>query len=222
MNDMGTDLGGYPRDDITGLVLAGGQGTRMGGVDKGLIEARGRPLIAWVLDRLRPQVGPIIINHARNEERYASFGHALVTDQQDGFCGPLAGIASGLHGAATPLMLTTPCDTPGLGEDLGPRLFAAMVRDEAEIAVAHDGEWLQPLFMLLRTDLRDSIDAFLGEGGRKVDKWFALHRVTRVDFSDWGKAFANLNTEEELRAFEAASAQGPNAGYRAPAGGSGP
>lgn len=222
MNHIGTGPGAYPRDTITGLVLAGGRGTRMGGVDKGLIEAMDRPLIAWVLERLRPQVGPVLINHARNAERYAGFGHPLVTDRHEGFCGPLAGIASGLLRAETPLMLTAPCDTPGLREDLGPRLFSALVRDDAAIAVAHDGEWLQPLFMLLRTDLRDSLDAFLEQGGRKVDKWFALHRVSRVDFSDWGQAFANVNTAEELSAFELAAAGGANGGHRAPAGGSGP
>ncbi len=217
MSDCGAKSAGYPRETVTGLILAGGQGTRMGSVDKGLVEALERPLIEWVLDRLRPQVGPILINHARNAERYAAFGYPLVTDRQDGFLGPLAGVASAMHVATTPLMLTAPCDTPGLREDLGTRLYAALVRDQAEIAVAHDGEWLQPLFMLLRTGLSPSLDAFLTGGGRKVDKWFALHTVTRVDFSDWGNAFANLNTAEELRAFEDTADAGSTA-HSAPAG----
>ncbi|MGB5623390.1 MAG: molybdenum cofactor guanylyltransferase MobA [Gammaproteobacteria bacterium] len=202
MSDFSEYSASYPSDTITGLVLAGGRGTRMGGADKGLVEALHRPLIAWVLDRLRPQVGPILINHARNTERYAAFGYPLVTDREDGFLGPLAGVASAMPVTSTPLMLTVPCDTPGLGDDLGPRLHAALMRDQAEIAVAHDGEWLQPLFMMLRTDLQPSLAAFLSGGGRKVDKWFAQHAVTRVDFSDWGNAFANLNTAEELHEFE--------------------
>ncbi len=220
MNDLGADSASYPGDKITGLVLAGGRGTRMGGVDKGLVEALDRPLIAWVLDRLRPQVGPILINHARNTERYADFGYPLVTDREDGFLGPLAGVASAMPVTSTPLMLTVPCDTPGLGDDLGLRLYAALVRDQAEIAVAHDGEWLQPLFMMLRTDLQPSLDAFLSGGGRKVDKWFAQHAVTRVDFSDWGNAFANLNTAEELHAFESTAGRASSS-HASSAGGSG-
>lgn len=202
MSDFGADSAIYPSETVTGVILAGGRGSRMGGVDKGLVEALDRPLIDWVLDRLRPQVGPILINHAHNAARYAAFGYPLVTDREDGFLGPLAGVASAMHVTSTPLMLTVPCDTPGLGDDLGLRLHAALLRDQVEIAVAHDGEWLQPLFMMLRADLQPSLDAFLSGGGRKVDKWFAQHAVTRVDFSDWGHAFANLNTAEELRAFE--------------------
>ena len=202
MSTVATSTSSYPADDITGLILAGGQGSRMGGVDKGLVEAGSRPLIAYVLDSLRPQVGRIVINHARNADRYARFGYPLVKDREDGFHGPLAGLSSGLSVSETPWVLTAPCDTPGIRRDLAPRLYAALMSEQAEIAVAHDGEWLQPLFMLVSRDLSPSLESFLAGGGRKVDKWFSLHQVVRVDFSDWGDAFANLNTEDQLRAFE--------------------
>ncbi|MGB5589303.1 MAG: molybdenum cofactor guanylyltransferase MobA [Gammaproteobacteria bacterium] len=201
MSTVATSTSSYPADDITGLILAGGQGSRMGGVDKGLVEAGNRPLVAYVLDSLRLQAGRIVINHARNTDRYARFGCPLVKDREDGFQGPLAGLSSGLSVSETSWVLTAPCDTPGIRRDLGPRLYAALASEQAEIAVAHDGEWLQPLFMLVSRELGPSLERFLADGGRKVDKWFALHRVARVDFNDWGNAFANLNTEEQLRAF---------------------
>jgi molybdopterin-guanine dinucleotide biosynthesis protein A len=192
MNDTG----------ITGIVLAGGQGRRMGGRDKGLVEFQGRPLIAWVLEALGPQVDTIVINANRNPERYAEFGYPVVADALDGYQGPLAGFASGMVHASTPLALTVPCDGPLLPQDLAGRLRTALEEAGAQIAVAHDGQRMQPVYALLRTDLLPSLQAFLSEGERKIDRWYLRHRTVTVDFSDRPETFANINSPEDRRALE--------------------
>lgn len=188
---------------ITAIVLAGGRATRMGGIDKGLVELAGRPMIAHVLAALAPQVERVLINANRNLDRYAEFGWPVVPDDERGFLGPLAGLATGLRAAATPLLLTCPCDCPLLAPDLVARLYCALERERAEIAVPFDGERLQPVFALVSRELHDSLVAYLGAGDRKIDRWFEQHRLVRVDFSDRPENFVNVNDPQERAALEA-------------------
>ncbi|HSN72124.1 MAG TPA: molybdenum cofactor guanylyltransferase MobA [Steroidobacteraceae bacterium] len=189
-------------DHITGLVLAGGLGRRMGGVDKGLVELAGQPMVAHVLKRLATQVGPILINANRSVERYTAFGYPVVPDDIEGFQGPLAGVLAGLRAATTEFVLTVPCDSPLLAPDLASCLGTELEQQSGEIAVADDGRRLQPVFMLLRSTLAPSLEHFLESGGRKIDRWFAEHRLARADLSHRADTFANVNDPGELAAIE--------------------
>lgn len=191
-----------PPSRITGLVLAGGRARRMGGIDKGLVELAGRPMIAHVLAALEPQVGRILINANRNLDRYASFGHPVVVDEVQGYLGPLAGVLSGLRSATTELLLTAPCDSPLLAPDLATCLLAALEQDCAEIAVADDGERLQPTFLLLRCELTASLERFLAAGGRKIDAWLEQHRLARADLRHRRESFVNVNDPAERAELE--------------------
>lgn len=196
---------GHPAGDaaITGVVLAGGRATRMGGTDKGLIELAGRPMVEHIIGRLAPQVDGLVINANRNESVYAAFGYPVVADTRSGFLGPLAGLLAGMSRARTARVVTTPCDSPFVPPDLVERLVAGMESAGADLAVAHDGLRQQPVFVLARTRLHDDLDAWLQAGGRRVDGWFARHRVADVDFSDCSDAFLNINTPDERATIEA-------------------
>ena len=199
----------YPIERIAGVVLAGGQGRRMGGEDKGLVEVAGRPMVAHVLERLRPQVGTLLINANRNRARYAEIaGCPVVADRQSGYAGPLAGMASAMEAASTRFLLTAPCDAPLVSERLGPRLHQALVDERADLSVAHDGARLQPVFALIGCSLLDSLLAYLRSGERKIDRWYARHRMARADFSDAPECFSNINTPEERAALEDALTEG--------------
>jgi molybdopterin-guanine dinucleotide biosynthesis protein A len=192
------------RQGITGVVLAGGRATRWDGRDKGLIEVCGRPMVCHVLDAFEPQVEHLIINANRNLETYRAFGVPVVTDTNDEFLGPLAGIASGLAAARTEWVAIAPCDSPLLTSDYVARLGSA--RDENEridIAVAHDGERIQPVFALIHSRLARSLDAFLESGGRKIDQWYGQQRMQLVDFSDIPDNFFNINRPEDRDRLEA-------------------
>ena len=186
--------------DVTGVVLAGGQGRRMGGVDKGLVELEGRPLVAHVVERLAPQVGALIINANQNLERYAAFGHPVVQDAVGGFAGPLAGLHAALAAARTAWIVTAPCDSPFLPADLVARLARAAVAQGATLAVARTFDQPHPVFALVRRDVRPHLDAFLAGGGRKIDAWYATLPVVEVPFDDEAAAFRNINTAAELAA----------------------
>ena len=186
--------------DITGIVLAGGQGRRMGSVDKGLVPLDGRPLIAHVLERLVPQVGTILINANQNVERYRAFGHRVVADAVAGFAGPLAGLHAGLMAARTPFAVTAPCDSPFLPLDLVARLSAALVRDHAQLAVAKTLDQPHPVFALVDAAVLPHLEQFLQQGGRKIDAWYATLAATEVPFDDEADAFRNINTQDELAA----------------------
>ena len=190
--------------EITGLILAGGQGRRMGGVDKGLTPLRGRPMIAWVLERLAPQVGELLINANQNLEQYRTFGHPVISDEIGGFAGPLAGLQAGMRAARTPFVLTCPCDSPFLPMDLAGRLFAALDTQDTDLAVVKTGIWHQPVFALVRTALLPHLTSFLDQGGRKIDAWYATLKIVEVTFDDEEAAFSNINTRDELNAFESA------------------
>ena len=187
---------------ITGVILAGGQGRRMGSVDKGLQLLRGQPMAAWVIERFAPQVDEILINANQNPDRYAALGYRVIPDEIAGYAGPLAGLHRGLTEAAHDLVATVPCDSPFLPRDLVARLGAALEREHAEIAVAKTGEQPHPVFCLCRRSVLPGLTAFLAAGGRKIDAWYANLKVIEVAFDDNPDAFSNINTDEELRAFE--------------------
>jgi molybdopterin-guanine dinucleotide biosynthesis protein A len=202
---------------ITGLILAGGQGRRMGGVDKGLQNFNGIPLALHTLMRLGPQVESVMVNANRNLAAYESFGASVWPDASADFAGPLSGFLVGLERAETPYLLTVPCDTPRLPLDLAERLAAAMVRDNADIAMAAAPETnehgqteirTQPVFCLLKLELSESLVQFTHAGGRKIDAWTAQHKTVIVPFDgphDDPLAFTNVNTLNELQALENAA-----------------
>ena len=183
-------------EGITGIVLAGGQGRRMGGVDKGLQLLHGKPMVAAVIARLAPQVSEIIINANQNLEAYARFGHRVVPDAIGGFAGPLAGLHAGLGEASHPLALTVPCDSPFLPLDLLARLRKGI--GENDLAVARTGNQPHPVFSLVRVSVLDHLAKFLSVGGRKIDAWYSTLSVVEVSFDDEADAFRNINTREEL------------------------
>ncbi len=187
-----------PGTSVTGIVLAGGQGRRMGGVDKGLVLLAGRPMIAHVLDRFLPQVNEVLINANQNEGRYGEFGLTVVPDAVGGFAGPLAGLHAGITRARNPLVATVPCDSPFLPADLVTRLLEGLVRGGAQLAVARTFDQPHPVFCIVRRDVLPHLAAFLEGGGRKIDAWYATLRVVEVRFDDEADAFRNINTREEL------------------------
>jgi molybdopterin-guanine dinucleotide biosynthesis protein A len=191
------------RDEITGLILAGGRGSRMGGVDKGLQNHRGMPLALHALLRLQPQVAEVMINANRNLGAYESFGVPVWPDVLADFAGPLAGFQAGMEHAATPWLVTVPCDSPHFPDDLVARLAAAADDAGADIAlpVTLDDDGVrrtQPVFCLLRTSLLESLVAYTQRGGRKIDQWTAQHALVEVPFDD-ARAFFNANTLAELQ-----------------------
>jgi molybdopterin-guanine dinucleotide biosynthesis protein A len=187
---------------ITGVILAGGQGRRMGGVDKGLQPLRGRPMVAWVIERFAPQVDEVLINANQNLERYGALGHRVIPDEIRGYAGPLAGLHRGLTEAEHELVATVPCDSPFLPRDLVARLRSALERNAAEIAVARTGNQPHPVFCLCHRSVLPGLTAFLAGGGRKIDAWYAKLKVVEVAFDDNPDAFSNINTGEELRVVE--------------------
>jgi molybdopterin-guanine dinucleotide biosynthesis protein A len=196
--------------DVTGLILAGGRGSRMGGVDKGLQNFRGMPLALQTLMRLQPQVDEVLVNANRNLAAYESLGVPVWPDALPDFAGPLAGFLTGLEHCETTWLATVPCDTPLFPLDLVERLAHAAAQADAEIAMAsapeEDGQLrTQPVFCLLRRDLLESLVRFTHGGGRKIDAWTAQHRCVTVPFDRPGddpRAFFNANTLAELRELE--------------------
>jgi len=182
---------------VSGIVLAGGLGRRMGGVDKGLQPLRGKPMVHWVLERLAPQVDEIIVNANQNLDAYRKFGHRVVADDIAGFAGPLAGLHAGLKAAAHPLVATVPCDSPFLPADLISRLESQLGQND--LAVAKTGDQPHPVFALVKRHCLESLEAFLAQGGRKIDAWYASLKVVEVSFDDEADAFRNINTREELK-----------------------
>ncbi len=192
----------YPKHEITGVILAGGRAQRMGGRDKGLIELAGRTMASHVVDGLKPQVGALLINANRNRDAYARLGLPIVADVVGDYSGPLAGMASAMEHARTPYVVSAPCDSPLVPADLVQRLYLSLAEAQADLSVAHDGVRMQPVFALLRRSLLESILAFLKDGGRKIDRWFAMHVTAQADFSDSPETFLNVNTPEDREALE--------------------
>lgn len=197
-------------ENITGLILAGGRGSRMGSVDKGLQPFRSEAMAAHVLRRLAPQVGSLAINANQNAQAYAAFGAPVWPDDLTGFEGPLAGLETGLRRCATPLLVTAPCDSPFLPLDLVQRLHAALLREDADLALAETEEPADdgtlriqphPVFALVRASALPQLSNYLAGGGRRMDGWYGAIKVVRVRFDDAG-AFRNINTLRELQQFE--------------------
>lgn len=182
---------------ITAVILAGGRGRRLGGVDKGLADVGGRPLVHRVLSRIAPQVGTVIINANRHHAIYARFGFEVVSDAQPDYQGPLAGIAAALSRCKTPLLLSVPCDTPCLPLNLAERLYRCMEQDGYDLAVARDSQRIHPVIALLRTELLPSLLNYLDSGERKTGRWIAQQHHCEADFSDQPEAFLNINTPED-------------------------
>jgi molybdopterin-guanine dinucleotide biosynthesis protein A len=190
------------RDDISGLILAGGRGSRMGGVDKGLQLLRGMPLAMHAILRLQPQVGPLLLNANRHIGAYESMGVPVRPDGLADYPGPLAGFLAGLEHCETPWLATVPCDSPLFPEDLVARLAQGAMAQGADIALAatiEDGrQQAQPVFSLIAAPLVEDLVPYLNRGERKIDRWMARHKLATVVFED-AAAFVNANTLEELR-----------------------
>ena len=193
----------YPLRSVTGLLLAGGRGSRLGNCDKGLHLFRGRPLAAWVCERLQPQVATVLINANRNLDQYAQFGHAVCSDQISGFAGPLAGLHAGLLQADTEFVLTVACDSPFIPLDLAARLYATLSAQAADIAIAATREpgksalQPQPVFALVRKHLAADLSLYLESGQSKARLWMEGQRLALSYFPET-QAFTNINTEHEL------------------------
>jgi molybdopterin-guanine dinucleotide biosynthesis protein A len=183
---------------ITGIVLAGGQGSRMGGVDKGLQAFRGKPMVAHAIARMAPQVDELLVNANRNLDAYAALGYRVIADEIAGFAGPLAGFERGLAHARGDLVATVPCDSPFLPLDLVARLRKALELERAQLAVAKTGDQAHPVFCLMRREVHASLAAFLGSGQRKIDRWYEALAVVEVLFDDEAEAFVNINSRDDL------------------------
>lgn len=189
---------------ITGLLLAGGRGSRMGGADKGLLPLHGEPLARHVLRRLRPQVGSLLISANRHADEYARLGaEVLADDEPEAYAGPLAGIATGLRACPTPWLLCVPCDAPFLPPDLAQRLGAAAGAADCPAAIACAAGRRQPVFALLRRELAGSLHEFLHAGGRKVETWLSQVGFAEALFDD-ARSFDNINLPQQLDALRLA------------------
>jgi molybdopterin-guanine dinucleotide biosynthesis protein A len=186
---------------ISGVILAGGRGRRLGGRDKGLVTIEGRPLIEHVIAALAPHVSAIIINANRNVRVYERYGYPVVTDVLPNYQGPLAGILSGLRYVEGDIVVV-PCDALSLPPDLVVRLRQALLQANAEVSVAHDGARLQPLYAMLKHELTESLESYLRQGRHKVEDWQREQRLAIAHFSDVLRSFRNLNTVEDLEALE--------------------
>jgi molybdopterin-guanine dinucleotide biosynthesis protein A len=193
-------LAANPAEQITGLILAGGEGRRMGGADKGLVMLQGRPLITHVIERLQPQVSTLLISANRNLDAYRGLGYPVLPDAQDDFQGPLAGLQAGLLACRTEWMLSCPCDCPALPLDLARRLLA-VVQSGGPLAIACTAGKTQPAFQLIHRSLLPILSSHFASGGRKLMDWCRSQHAIAVDFPD-SAAFRNLNDPENLRAFE--------------------
>jgi len=201
-------------ENVTGVVLAGGKARRMGGADKGLIEINQQPMIQYVLNILKPQVKELVINANRNVNRYEEFGYPVITDQLEDFQGPLAGIAACMEIADTQYICTCPCDGPLIANDLVDRLFTSLTSNnkQYDIAVAHDGKRMQPVYALINCELHANLLNYLASGERKIDRWYALHNCVEADFNDRQDCFVNVNTpEEQQQLSQHLAKQQPNA-----------
>ncbi len=190
------------QNKVTGVVLAGGLARRMNKQDKGLILYRNKPLVTYALNALSSVAEKVYINANRNLNEYNQFDYEVISDRTDSFDGPLAGILSAMSHALTEILLVIPCDSPLIKAEHLEKLLIAINKEEIEIAVAYDGQRIQPVFLALKTSLKNSLNNYLLEGNRKIDVWLQQHQLTQVDFSENAEIFLNINTMSELNALE--------------------
>jgi molybdenum cofactor guanylyltransferase len=192
----------YPSRKITAIILAGGKGRRMGGIDKGLVKLNGRSLIEPIISAIAPHVNELLINANRNIEEYKQFGYPVISDNDKNFLGPLAGFLAAMKVAKNEQLIFLPCDGPFLKEELLQRLIIAKEDNSVEIAVAHDGNRMQPVYANLSKSLNNSLEMYLKSGQRKIDHWYKQHSCALVDCSDIKDCFININTLDECRLLE--------------------
>ena len=192
----------FYNENVTGVILAGGKARRMGGCDKGLLIINNKTMVSYVVDALKPQVKTILINANRSTDEYKRLGYEVISDQLDDFQGPLAGVATAMSFAKTKYIFTCPCDGPLLAADIVSQLAAAFEDQSTEIAVAHNGKRLQPVYALIKCNLQDSLLNYLAQGERKIDRWFSKHNFKEVDFSHNQDCFININTPEDQAIIE--------------------
>lgn len=185
-------------DDITAVILAGGRGERMGGVDKGMLILQDKPLVQHVIDVIEPHVHEVVINANRHIDYYRGLGYRVVEDMFPGFAGPLAGIATSMHQVNTGWVLVAPCDVPGIPPDFTERLVEASARSNSGITVAHDGKHLQSAHLLLPVSLMPELDSWIVSGRRSIKEWLGIHDIGLADFSGDPDAFTNINTPDDL------------------------
>jgi molybdopterin-guanine dinucleotide biosynthesis protein A len=187
---------------VAGVILAGGLGRRMGGVDKGLRPLRGKPMVQWVLERFAPQVDEVLINANQHVQEYSALGCPVVGDRFAGFAGPLAGLHAALSATSAPLLAAVPCDSPFLPADLVARLKEALLQHGADLAAARALTQAHPVFCVCRNTVLPGLTAFLAGGGRKIDQWHGTLSMVEVAFDEQVEAFSNINTPQELAQFE--------------------
>lgn len=196
----------FNKTPVSCIILCGGRATRMGGIDKGLVSLQQKPLIQHVIERLKPQVDEILINANREFEQYQTFGLPVLQDSHENFIGtyigPLAGFSLGLQHAKHDYLLTVPCDSPFLPQDLTQRLLSSLITHQADIAVASSDGDAHPVFCLCKNSVLPSLTAYLANGERRVSSWQKGQKYIEVDFSDCSDAFINLNTFEDVAALE--------------------
>lgn len=190
------------QNQVTGVILAGGQGSRMGGLDKGLIEWQGRPLIEHLIAAFQTQLSSLVINANRNQAIYQSYGFPVISDQAPDYKGPLAGLAAAMHMVETPYILTIPCDSFYLAPDFVARMLHVLNTSKANLVVAHDGEQLQPTYALVPVALLPSLEAFLTRGERQLRAWYQQQRMATVNCSDIAIMFQNINTPAHYQALQ--------------------
>lgn len=184
------------------IILAGGLARRMGGQDKGLVVLAGQPMVSHALQTVKPLVDQCVINANRNLDAYAELGVPVIKDRLEGHLGPLAGLSVGLESLDTDHVFMCPCDSPFLQGGLFHALLQACIDNDADLAVPHDGERLQPVFLVVKRRVKPSLDAFLAAGERKIDRWFDELRITELAAAGFSESFRNINTEEERQKAE--------------------
>ncbi len=185
-------------EEISGVILAGGLARRMGGIEKALVEFRGETLLSHVIKRVQPQVKTLYLNVNKKLEQYQKFNLSILEDEKKGFLGPLAGILTAFNKIETHYLLVVPCDAPFVSLNLAETLFKEMQYQNALGAVVHDGERLQPTFLLLHKQLRNDLEIYLNNGQRSIELWLERHLIAKVDFSSQLDDFISFNTFEEL------------------------
>lgn len=204
-----------PYPSVAGVILAGGLARRMGGDDKGLLPYQGRAMVRHAIQAMQPQVDTLIINANRNIDQYQQFGHPVVSDSIEGFQGPLAGMLTAMENTDADFILTAPCDSPHISPVLRRRMLETLLLSQSELAVASDGERMQPVFSLIPTRLKDDLRAFLEQGERKIDRWLTQYKLAEVDFSDQPDTFVNFNRPEDLEQHRPLRAALPMLGFSA-------